>query len=445
MRLAPRLRSPPRAAEWRLPPALAPREPSEYTRFLIAIAVMEHQLDVWREKRDSGGSLKWLPQIEGYEREHPIRPLHDLLAHCPDDVADETEAGLLFIADADDRALLRRDIAAAERTFNQSEFKAATVLAGSVVEALLILRIELVEGGRVVEAAAKNDLRGRDRTQILDRADLAGLIRLAKELELFQPRVPGVGSPDPWCPARCCHAAPRRARAQGPDRRCSGWSLQGPATGACDGPDARGGASRGARGARSMVQLRHRAQVSSRGGASPRAWPHDRGRAALRAGSAGPRAQARHCEQRARDIERRRRARRVGEWLSPWVFHAGRRRRGHVSKDSVERNWKRAATAAGFPGIVPHDLRRSGIRNLVRGGGTPARGGVDQRAQVDHHLHEVQHRIRRRPVGGLPKGRCLRGQADKTRTRDGGRSVSSDNLAESWRRPASPGHGVWVR
>jgi integrase len=67
-------------------------------------------------------------------------------------------------------------------------------------------------------------------------------------------------------------------------------------------------------------------------------------------------------------LERRWQARPVGEWLSPWVFHSGRRRRGHVSHTSVERHWKRAVTAAGFPGLVPHDLRRSGVRNMIRAG-----------------------------------------------------------------------------
>jgi integrase len=37
-------------------------------------------------------------------------------------------------------------------------------------------------------------------------------------------------------------------------------------------------------------------------------------------------------------------------------------------RDNFTRVWARACAAAGFPGTLVHDLRRSGIRNLVRAG-----------------------------------------------------------------------------
>ena len=110
-------------------------------------------------------------------------------------------------------------------------------------------------------------------------------------------------------------------------------------------------------------------------------------------------------------VDRRWRARRVGEWLSPWGFHTGRRRRGHASKDSVERHWKEATTAAGFPGIVPHDLRRSGVRNLIR-------AGVHQHVAMQISGHRSEAMFRRYDITSKDDQlEALRKVADYTRAR----------------------------
>jgi len=49
--------------------------------------------------------------------------------------------------------------------------------------------------------------------------------------------------------------------------------------------------------------------------------------------------------------------------ICPWVFHRHGKRIG-----SFRRSWESAAKAAGCPGRIPHDLRRSAVRNLVRAG-----------------------------------------------------------------------------
>lgn len=53
--------------------------------------------------------------------------------------------------------------------------------------------------------------------------------------------------------------------------------------------------------------------------------------------------------------------------IIPWVFH----RRGKRIKDFYGA-WRTACTKAGCPGRVPHDFRRTAVRNLVRAG-TPER------------------------------------------------------------------------
>ena len=47
----------------------------------------------------------------------------------------------------------------------------------------------------------------------------------------------------------------------------------------------------------------------------------------------------------------------------PWVVH-----RNGKPITSIRKAWDRACEAAGFPGLIPHDLRRSAVRNLERAG-----------------------------------------------------------------------------
>jgi integrase len=47
----------------------------------------------------------------------------------------------------------------------------------------------------------------------------------------------------------------------------------------------------------------------------------------------------------------------------PWIFHRNGR-----PLVSIRKAWDKACTAAGFPSLIPHDLRRSAVRNLERAG-----------------------------------------------------------------------------
>jgi integrase len=49
--------------------------------------------------------------------------------------------------------------------------------------------------------------------------------------------------------------------------------------------------------------------------------------------------------------------------IVPWVFH-----RGGDPIVSLLKAWKAACVDAGCPGLIPHDLRRTAVRNLVRAG-----------------------------------------------------------------------------
>lgn len=54
-----------------------------------------------------------------------------------------------------------------------------------------------------------------------------------------------------------------------------------------------------------------------------------------------------------------------GSALSVYVFH---RRGKPINKTTFGKQWRKACKAAGVPGRLFHDLRRSAARNMVRGG-----------------------------------------------------------------------------
>jgi hypothetical protein len=49
--------------------------------------------------------------------------------------------------------------------------------------------------------------------------------------------------------------------------------------------------------------------------------------------------------------------------MIPFVFH----QQGKPIKD-LHKAWRKACAAAGCPGRIPHDFRRTAIRNLERAG-----------------------------------------------------------------------------
>jgi hypothetical protein len=121
-----------------IPPELITLKDEEYAIFSASVSALrwnlQHPQDIGR------GFVITLYPIPKFGA-NPIALIFDMLGRCPDEFPSATTDELMFIEDADLRHSLRNDLSAVGRALTNSEWKAATVLAGSVVESLLLWRL----------------------------------------------------------------------------------------------------------------------------------------------------------------------------------------------------------------------------------------------------------------------------------------------------------------
>jgi hypothetical protein len=123
---------------------LTPAAQVDYTN---AVAALEYANRRWEH-----GDDHWVLKPHGEAREHPLAVIRRHLATLADEQpAPETHA-LGFLPDDGFRRVLQLDVGAVNAALAASQWKAATVLAGSVVEALLLAALT----NRHAEAALTN-------------------------------------------------------------------------------------------------------------------------------------------------------------------------------------------------------------------------------------------------------------------------------------------------
>lgn len=77
-----------------------------------------------------------------FER-NPVYRIREILKKCPDIGIPETTSGLEFIQDINYRKKLREELGAIQILFHERQWKAAIVMAGSLIEALLLNQISI--------------------------------------------------------------------------------------------------------------------------------------------------------------------------------------------------------------------------------------------------------------------------------------------------------------
>jgi len=159
----------------------------DYVQLVLSLAVMRNAVDMW--KRRVPGTTCAVPG----NPVNPITLLRRVLVKCPDEAATPGTADLTFIADQDLRGNIRLDISEVNKHLTGGEWKGATVLAGSSVEALLLWALQqheakhpgTINGAQNALIAARVLSRQPDPNP--ERWDLHEYIEVAAHLALIEP------------------------------------------------------------------------------------------------------------------------------------------------------------------------------------------------------------------------------------------------------------------
>jgi hypothetical protein len=148
---------------------LASLSSEDLARFVLAETAL---LEAIASARNSANSFDW-PRLS--DNTDCVAAIRSLLEKCPDQAPSESSRQLKFIKEEAFRVTLGVDLGSAERALNSGEWKAATILGGSIIEALLLWAIQqhtppdiaaaigrAAAAGKVSASLPANDLTARD-------------------------------------------------------------------------------------------------------------------------------------------------------------------------------------------------------------------------------------------------------------------------------------------
>lgn len=118
-----------------IPNELLTMPPAAYSSFVLGTATIRAEVERWL----SQGTVGYVADVKGCD---PVELIRSGLLQCPDEIPSPFTAALAFIPDQDLRKSIRADISAADQALAGGEWKAATVLAGSAIEALLLWAVQ---------------------------------------------------------------------------------------------------------------------------------------------------------------------------------------------------------------------------------------------------------------------------------------------------------------
>ena len=118
-----------------VPDELVVMTDADYSDLILAKSTIENYL-AHSVARGTGGTVD---HVKGSDA---ITVIRRTLAKCSDEYPPSATTELSFINDEPLRENIRRDLGAVERALNNAEWKAATVLAGAAIEALLHWRLQ---------------------------------------------------------------------------------------------------------------------------------------------------------------------------------------------------------------------------------------------------------------------------------------------------------------
>ena len=172
-----------------IPPELITLKDEEYAIFSASVSAIRWNIKHPVE-RDRGGFVIHLHPIREFGNVNPIALISDMLRKCPDEFPSANTSELEFIEETDLRHSLRNDLSAISRALTNNEWKAATVLAGSVLEALLLWTLNKDRPQAIATRHAKlKKLRSMESWDLLDYIEAAVELQVIKERTANQARL----------------------------------------------------------------------------------------------------------------------------------------------------------------------------------------------------------------------------------------------------------------
>jgi hypothetical protein len=120
----------------KVPDELISLNGASYSSLVASSAAIKNRLSLWQAQAEPP-ALE-LVFVSGLPQLSPVRLIRDAMSLCPDQNPAPATTQLNFITDAALCANLRSDIGAVDRALSDGEWKGATVLAGSTIEAILL-------------------------------------------------------------------------------------------------------------------------------------------------------------------------------------------------------------------------------------------------------------------------------------------------------------------
>jgi hypothetical protein len=170
-----------------IPDELLTMDSESYALFTGAKARIRDILATWTSNRNAGHPLHG---TQFHRSQDPLACIRDALAKCPDEFPAPGTSDLNFITDPDLRTNLRKDIGAINLALSNGEWKAATVLAGSTIEAILLWDIRNRRAATYPAAVTALVNNGTFRQQLSNNPDdwvLHNYIEVAAYLGIIKP------------------------------------------------------------------------------------------------------------------------------------------------------------------------------------------------------------------------------------------------------------------
>jgi hypothetical protein len=164
-----------------VPDELLTLESAEAGAFLMAKAALRHEAQLL-----ASGARKDAVEWPILGERDCVEIVRTALSKCRDEALSASGVELKFLKDSDLETTLRIDLGSVERALSNSEWKAATVISGSVIEALLLWAVDqcpLPDVSTAIQSAINANKLSKAPKPKHDRWELHELIEIAHELK----------------------------------------------------------------------------------------------------------------------------------------------------------------------------------------------------------------------------------------------------------------------